>query len=83
LLFSLGFLSTNIVLALLEPIETPRFFTSSLIAVLALATTFISVIYQRILGELMADVESVEITGGKVFETVLSKVERVSKPADI
>ena len=79
----MGVLSTNTVLALLEPVETPRLFTSSLIAVLALVTTFISVIYQRILGELIADVESVEITGGNVLETVLSKIERVNKPTDI
>jgi Zn-dependent protease with chaperone function len=71
------------VLALLKPVETPRLFTSTLIAVLALATTFISVIYQRILGELIADVKSVEITGGKVLETVLSKIERVNKLTDI
>jgi hypothetical protein len=35
------------------------------------------------LGELIADVKSVEITGGNVLETVLSKIERVNKPADI
>jgi len=51
-----GFLSTNTVLALLEPVETPRLFTSTLTAALALATTFTSVIYQRMLGELVADV---------------------------
>jgi Zn-dependent protease with chaperone function len=79
----IGVLSTNTVLALLEPVETPRLFTSTLTAVLALFTTFISVIYQRMLGELVADVKSVEITGGNVLETVLSKIEQVNKPADI
>ena len=79
----IGVLSTNTVLALLEPVETPRLFTSTLTTALALFTTFISVIYQRMLGELVADVKSVEITGGKVLETVLSKIEQVNKPADI
>ena len=78
----IGVLSTNTVLALLEPAETPRLLTSTLTAILALFTTFTSVIHQRMLEELVADVESVETTGSEVLADVLSKIEQVNKPVD-
>jgi len=77
------FLSLDIGLAVLRGVESSRLLLSTVLAILTLFAGFVLSVHHRMLGETLADLKSVEITGSDALASALVKMEQFNKPVVI
>jgi heat shock protein HtpX len=77
------FLPLDIGLAVLRGVESSRLLLSTVLAILTLFAGFVLSVHHRMLGETLADLKSVEITGSDALASALVKMEQFNKPVDI
>jgi len=82
-LFPIVFLPLEIGLAVLRAVDSSRLLLSTVLAILTLFAGFVLSVHHRMLGETLADLKSVEITGSNAPASVLVKMEQFNKPVDI